>query len=58
MNYQQTYDPMQASAMRQQQNTNLAQSIKGGISGIAQGIRENAAYKQFAAKTKSITDSP
>ena len=56
MNYQQTYDPMQASAMRQQQNTNFAQSIKGGISGIAQGLRENAAYKQFAAKTKSITD--
>jgi stage V sporulation protein SpoVS len=57
MNYQQTYDPMQASAMRQQQNLGLAQSIKGGLGAIQQGLQENAAWKAFEAKHKTATDA-
>jgi hypothetical protein len=43
--------------MRQHQNLQLAQSIKGGLSDIQQGLQQNAQYKKFVAKNKTATDA-
>lgn len=57
MNYQQTYDPMQASAMRQQNNAMLAQGIKSGISNVGNILEKHIEYKKFLAKNKTAKEA-
>ena len=57
MNYQQTYDPMQASAMRQQNNAMLAQGIKSGISNIGNIIAKHIEYKKSLAQNKTASEA-